>query len=144
MTSAPTVQDIRNQRVTKAFRALRDLVLKLDPDDKHGVDTAIVSMARDLSEHERLVILQVVINSYPAHVADTLVAQCMEGAGIPEWNTGSALEMARFWVTHASSREIDAFAAVCFENMPPERQRAFLEMVSARVDALPERRAANG
>ena len=137
------LSDIREQRVRKVFGLLFNMVVR--PDTKTGADadTTVTQLARGLSEPERNLMLQLLINSYPPHVASQVVRDCMEGAGLPDWSDTHAVSQARFWATGASAGQIDAYAAVCFEMMTPKRQSEFARMVNEKVDGIPQRKAAN-
>lgn len=129
-----TTEELRKTRQLAAYKALLAFTMTSDMRAPHDFDTMADRVRADLTENERLELLDILIRSFPADIAEAAVKANFEGQGWPEPTLmDDPRADAQFWASGANAREIGAYAVACFNVMSPKRRTDFCKWVSEKV-----------
>lgn len=127
-----TADEVRQKRHIAAMRLLFAFVKEL-PGDR---DLYAMNLRGDLSEVERAQLIAVLLDTFPADIAEQQLSAWFSEAGSPMPSfDDNYLADARFWSGMACAKELGAYAIACFENMSDKRKREFAQWVNAKVPA---------
>lgn len=118
------MEDIRRKRIMAGGRYLTNLLL--DPTDK-DLNLIIANLIGDFSESDRELLVNLMVMTFQADIADQVVVKAFEGAGYPTPTLcGDPLPEARMWAEDANAKELSSYAMATFERMSTEKRRKFL------------------
>lgn len=130
---ALTGKEIRLKRHTAAAKMVLNLFQNhLSDQDQQALYS--INFASSLSEEERIVLMWVLLRTFPADIAENIVKTWFEGQGMPGASlTDDPRSEAKFWASDATSRELSSYAAAAFNQMSPKAQANFAEFVNGKV-----------
>lgn len=131
---ALTGKELRLKRHTGAAQMVLNL-LQQDLQDQDQQRLYSINLASSLSEQERIVLAWVLIDTFPADVAETIAQTWFEGQGMPGVSlTEDPRTDAKFWASDANARELSSYAAAAFNQMSPKAKQSFAEFVNSKVN----------
>ena len=124
---AADMEELRRKRRISAFRLIAHFILSDDGD----VDLYALNLKQDLTDAERTDLLGLILRTFPADQAESLVRECFEGAGMPAPSlTDDVRPDARFWASSANAAELRAYAIACVERMSKRTLEGFKKWVA--------------
>jgi len=127
-----TACDLRIKRIVAAWRMMFRFIEKADDKDR---DLYALNLCRDLTEDDRVRILELILDTFPPDMAESVCMEWFRGAGYPGAGLmDSPVADARFWAQQANSKEIDAYAMACVHRMSPQRRRQFSAWIQKQLE----------
>lgn len=129
-----TADEIRQKRQNAAARMMLRYIGAGETERKDR-DLYAMNLARDLSETDRVMLLEVLFQTFPPDIMEVLAQSFFTEAGMPGVELmEDPMADAKFWADGANAKELKAYAIACFRKMAPKTRQSFLEWAKKGAD----------
>lgn len=127
--------ELRKKRIQSGAAQIFKYLFEGRPSDQ-VFDAHVLTLGGSLTELERASLIELLLWTFPPDQAEELCRSWFKDAGHPSAQLmDDPREDAKFWASGATSREVSAYAAACFNRMSPKRKGEFVKWAEGKANA---------